>query len=123
MGPFDLALTLYSVKVNPFWVNIDEIPMKIRLGMTSRPVFHLVFSDTIQSFFFFFFWGGGLEINVGGRSRDRTETYIVVLPYREPEGINSFNPGRPIPLQTLHVSTLVETAPPQPIISLFSVLY
>ena len=52
--------------------------MKIRLGMTS-PVFQLVFSDTIQSFFcLFFFWGGGLKIKVGGRSRDRTEIYIVV---------------------------------------------
>ena len=45
-------------------------------------------------------------------SRDRTETCIVVLPYREQEGINSLNPGQPIPLQTLHVSTLDETAPP-----------
>ena len=80
------------------------------------PVFQLVFSETIQSFFvlfcfFFFLGGGGLKIKVGGRSRDRTETCIVVLPYREPEGINSFNPGLFIPLQTLHVSTLVETAP------------
>ena len=28
MGPFNLALTLYSVKVNPFWVKIDKIPIK-----------------------------------------------------------------------------------------------
>ena len=72
---------------------------------------------------FRFVWGRGLQINVGGRSRDRTETYFVVLPYREPEGINSFNPGRPIPSQTLDVSTLVETAPPPTTISLYSVLY
>ena len=58
------------------------------------------------------FFSGGLKIKVGGRSRDRTETCIAVLPYREPEGINNFNPGQPIPLQSLHVSTLVETAPP-----------
>ena len=44
--------------------------------------------------------GGGVNIKVGGRSRERTESCIVVLPYREPEGINSFNPGQPIPLQT-----------------------
>ena len=129
MGPFGLALTLYSVKVNPFWANTDKIPMKIRLGMTT-PLFRLVFSYAIKSFFvlfcfvlffffcFFFFCGfflggGGLKTKVGGRSRDRTETCMVVLPYREPEGINSFNPGQPIPLQTLHVSTLVETAPNQ----------
>ena len=74
--------------------------------MTS-PVFHLVFSDTIQSWFFFWGGGGGVKIKVGGMSRDRTETCFVVLPYREQEGINSFNPGQPILLQTLHVSTLV----------------
>ena len=110
-------MTLYSVKVNLFWANTDKIPMKIRLGMTS-PMFHLVFSD-------FFFGGGGegggwLKIKVGGRSRDRKETCIVVLSYRKPEGINSLNPGQPIPLQTLHVSTLVETAPPP---TKFAVLY
>ena len=107
-GPFGLALMLYSVKVNPFWVKTDKIPMKIRLGMTP---------PRVSSGFFIYNkklggWGlGGIKIKVDGRSRDRTETCIVVLPYQEPEGINSFNPGQPIPLQTLLVSTFVKTAP------------
>ena len=62
LGPFGLALTLYSVNVNPFWENIDKIPMKIRLGMTPPPRVSSGFLryDT-KLFFVFFFWGGGLK--------------------------------------------------------------
>ena len=108
MGPFGSYMTLYSVKVNPFWANTDKIPMKIRLGMT----FPRVSSGFLRFIFFLGGGGGGVKLKVGGRSRDRTEKFIVILPYREPEGINSFNPGQPIPLQTFHAPTLVESAPP-----------
>ena len=92
--------------------------MKIRVGMSSSHVssgflrydksFVLFFvCFVLFCFFCFFFLGGVLKIKVGGRSRDCTEICIVVLPYQEPEGINSYNPGQPIPLQDFDVSTLV----------------
>ena len=72
--------------------------MKIRLGMTSDP--HVSSGFVRYDTKLFFFWGGGglLKFKVGGRSIDSTETCILVLPYREPEGINSFNHEQPIPL-------------------------
>ena len=97
--------------------------MKIRLGMMP-PVFHLVFSSTIKRFSFF--GGGGkgvLKIKVGGRSRDRTETCIVVLPYREPEGINSFKPWPTNPVADSPFPRWSRLPSPQPIVSLFTVLY
>ena len=57
-GPFGLALTLYSVKCNPFWVNIDKILLKIRFGMTSpRVSAGLLRYDTKLLLFFL---GGGV---------------------------------------------------------------
>ena len=63
--------------------------MKIRVGMTSNRVSSgfLRYDKKLG-----FFGGGGVKIKVGGRSRDRTETCIVVLPYWDPEGISSINP-------------------------------
>ena len=108
LGPFGLALTLYIALKSKHWQN----PYENTLGAW-RPRVSSGFLRYDAKFFFSFLVGrgGGVKIKVDGRSRHRTETCIVVLPYREPEGINSFNPGQPIPLQTLHVSTLVETAP------------
>ena len=78
LGPFGLALTLYSVNVNPFSENIDKIPMKIRLGMTS-PRVSSVFSDTIQSCFFFGGGGGKKLRSVVGRETVQKHVLLFYL--------------------------------------------
>ena len=76
-GPFGLALTLNIVKDNPFWVNIDKIPMKILLGMASPRVSSCFLRYDTKLFFFL---GGGVKSrSVVGRETVQKHVLLFCL--------------------------------------------